>query len=48
MKTKEEIRINIRKQIMKSAIASFKLEGIKIPLNKAVDALKKVEINLGK
>jgi hypothetical protein len=39
---------NLRAQILKSLIASFKIEGIDIPLNVAEQTLKKVEINLGK
>jgi hypothetical protein len=39
---------NLREQILKSLIASFKIEGIDIPLNVAEQTLKKVEINLGR
>ena len=38
----------LREQILKSLIASFKIEGIDIPQNVAEQALKKVELNLGK
>lgn len=38
----------LREQILKSLIASFKIEGIDIPLSVAEQALKKVEINLRK
>ena len=38
----------IREQILKSLVASFKIEGIEIPLSVAELALKKVELNLGK
>ena len=38
----------IREQILKSLVASFKIEGIEIPLSVAEQALKKVELNLGK
>jgi hypothetical protein len=37
-----------REEILKSMIASFKIEGINISLDKALQSLKKVEINLGK
>ena len=39
---------SLRKQILKSLMASFKIEGIDIPLNVAEQTLKKVELNLGK
>jgi hypothetical protein len=38
----------LREQILKSLIASFKIEGIEIPLSVAEQTLKKVELNLGK
>ena len=38
----------LREQILKSLIASFKIEGIDIPLNVAEQTLKKVELNLEK
>ncbi len=38
----------LREQILKSLIASFKIEGIDIPLNVAEQTLKKVELKLGK
>ena len=37
-----------REQIMHSAVASFRLEGINISKEKALLALKKVELSLGK
>ena len=39
---------NIRKQIMDSAIASFRIEGIHISKEAAIETLKKVELTLGK
>ena len=39
---------DLRAQILNSLIASFKIEGINIPLNVAEQTLKKVEVNLGK
>lgn len=39
---------SLRQDILKSLIASFKIEGIEIPLNVAEQTLKKVELNLGK
>jgi len=39
---------SLREQILKSLMASFKIEGIDIPLNVAEQTLKKVEVNLGK
>ena len=38
----------LREQILKSMIASFKIEGIDIPLSVAEKTLKRVELNLGK
>ena len=47
--SKKDSKINtLREQILKSLIASFKIEGIDIPLNVAEKTLKKVELNLGK
>ena len=37
-----------RAQILKSLMASFKIEGIDIPLSVAEQTLKKVELILGK
>lgn len=37
-----------RAEIAKSLIASFKIEGIEIPVSVAEQALKKVELSLGK
>ncbi len=39
---------SLRAEILKSLIASFKMEGIDIPLSVAEQTLKKVELNLGK
>jgi len=39
---------SLRQQILKSLMASFKIEGIDIPLSVAEQTLKKVELNLGK
>ena len=39
---------SLREQILKSLMASFKIEGIDIPLNVAEQTLKKIELNLGK
>lgn len=39
---------SLREQILKSLMASFKIEGIDIPLSVAEQTLKKVELNLGK
>ena len=38
----------LREQILKSLIASFKIEGIDISLSVAEQALRKIEPNLGK
>ena len=38
----------LREQILKSLIASFKIEVIDIPLSVAEKTLKKVELSLGK
>lgn len=38
----------LREQIMNSAVASFKIEGIKISKSATLSALKKVELNLEK
>lgn len=38
----------LRTQILKSAIASFKIEGITISKKAAIGVLKKVELNLEK
>jgi len=47
--TKKTNKVDLlREQILKSLIASFKIEGIEIPLNVAEQTLKKVELNLGK
>ena len=51
MKTKE-IKIKdkkiVREEILQSAIASFRIEGIKISKEMALATLKKVEFSLGK
>lgn len=39
---------SLREQILKSLMASFKIEGIDISLSFAEQALKKVELNPGK
>jgi predicted nuclease with RNAse H fold len=39
---------SLRAEILKSLMASFKIEGIDIPLNVAEQTLKKVELSLGK
>jgi predicted nuclease with RNAse H fold len=39
---------SLREQILKSLMASFKIEGIDIPLSVAEQTLKKVELKLGK
>jgi predicted nuclease with RNAse H fold len=41
-------KYSLREQILKSLMASFKIEGIDIPLNVAEHALKKVERDLEK
>ncbi len=38
----------LREQIMQSALASFRIEGINISKEKAFATLKKVEVNLEK
>jgi len=48
MRSRKNNPENIRHQIMKSAIKSFKIEGIYIPLSTARDTLKKVELSLKK
>ncbi len=37
-----------REQIMQSTLASFRIEGINIPKEMALIALKKVELSLGR
>ena len=39
---------SIRQQILQSTLASFKIEGINIPVDLALATLKKVELTLGK
>jgi len=39
---------SLREDILKSMVASFKIEGIHISPEKALASLKKVELNLGK
>lgn len=39
---------SLREQILQSMMASFKIEGINIPIEAALATLKKVELNLGK
>ena len=51
MKTKEakpKDKKIVREQIMQSAIASFRIEGIQISTQMALESLKKVESSLGK
>jgi len=53
VKTQKAIKVKptdklLREQIFQSMIASFKIEGIHIPHDKAMASFKKVEINLGK
>ena len=45
---KENDKKSAREQIMQSALASFRIEGINISKEKALIALKKVELSLGK
>ena len=44
----EKSKQSLREKILKSLLASFKIEGIDIPLSVAEQALKKVELSLGK
>jgi hypothetical protein len=39
---------SLREQILESMLASFKIEGINIPVDLALSTLDKVELNLGK
>ena len=39
---------SLRTEILNSLMASFKIEGIDIPLSVAEQTLKKVELSLGK
>ncbi len=49
MKTKPiKDKKEVRKQILESAMASFRIEGINIPKDVAEALLKKVELNLGR
>lgn len=51
MKKKQEKQIEkktLREQVLKSALASFRIEGINIPKEKALATLEKVELSLGK
>ena len=51
MKTKQiktNDKKNAREQIMQSALASFRIEGINISKEKASATLKKVELSLGR
>lgn len=45
---KKTDKVLLRAQVLKSAVASFKIEGINISKKDALNALKKVELNLGK
>jgi len=51
MKTKQKkdtVKSLTREQILQSALASFRIEGINISVEQAVATLKKVETSLGK
>ncbi len=48
MKTIQKSSSDLRKQILKSAIASFNIEGIKISTHAAENSLKRVEAKLQK
>ncbi len=56
MKVKESAKVGIkpkvnkatRQQIMESALASFRIEGIDIPKQKALETLHKIEATLGR
>ncbi|NML72163.1 hypothetical protein HHL23_20570 [Chryseobacterium sp. RP-3-3] len=48
MKTVHKDKDGLRKQIMKSAVASFKIEGIRISPDEAAKTLKKVETKMAK
>jgi hypothetical protein len=51
MKTKQKkltINSSTREQILQSAMASFRIEGINISKEQALATLKKVEANMGK
>ena len=41
-------KLSSREQIMQSALASFRIEGIYIPKEMALQVLKKVELSLGR
>lgn len=45
---KEIVKSSIREEILQSAMASFRIEGIHISTEQAIAALKRVETNLGK
>ncbi|MBL1220260.1 hypothetical protein JET18_05390 [Chryseobacterium sp. L7] len=48
MKTTLKEKQALRQQIMQSAVASFKIEGIKIPADLAAKTLKKIEAKMAK
>ncbi len=48
MKTPQKKSQDLRQRIMKSAVASFKIEGIRISTHDATDSLKKVEAKMRK
>ena len=51
MKTKQKkdtVKSSTREQILRSAMASFRIEGINISTEQALATLKKVEANLEK
>jgi hypothetical protein len=45
---KSTTKSSLREEILHSAIASFRIEGIHITTEQALAALKKIEANLGK
>lgn len=47
-KVNKKDKASTREQILKSMIASFKIEGINIPADIANSTLKKIEVTLGK
>ncbi|PIF46691.1 hypothetical protein CLU96_3730 [Chryseobacterium sp. 52] len=48
MKTSHKDKHALHQQIMKSAVASFKIEGIKISADVATKTLKKIEAKMAK
>ena len=45
---KEIVKSSSREEILRSVVASFRIEGINISAEQALATLKKVEANLGK